>query len=107
MPFDTTQLPATPSLPLFIEILEQGIHHPLWPVGFCWNYRHCGTCAMGLAHRLWPTHFRADESVYRYAEIFNLPHNVIQAAFWDAAITRRIPSNQVLSYEVAWILKNV
>jgi len=25
----------------------------LWPEGFEWDYSHCHTCAMGLAHKLW------------------------------------------------------
>ena len=31
-------------------------HKELWPADFTWNFNMCETCAIGLAHRLWPQH---------------------------------------------------
>jgi hypothetical protein len=30
----------------------------IWPKGFEWDYDCCSTCAMGLAHALWPDRVR-------------------------------------------------
>lgn len=44
-------IPATPSL----AYLANHLRHPEnWPKGFEWNFNHCSTCALQLAHELWP-----------------------------------------------------
>ena len=47
---DWLQDASKPSL----ENLSYALRHPeTWPQGFAWDYRHCDSCAMGLAHQLW------------------------------------------------------
>lgn len=37
-----------------LESLSYALRHQeMWPPGFVWNYRHCRTCALGLAAALW------------------------------------------------------
>jgi hypothetical protein len=46
---------SEPSLQTLSFILR---HRELWPAGFQWNFMCCSTCAMGLAHMLWPRQIR-------------------------------------------------
>ena len=38
-------------------------HEDLWPPGFEWNFRYGDQCAMGLASRVWPAYYPADEKL--------------------------------------------
>lgn len=84
MPFDamtpTLAMTKEPSLPLLRDVLRVGEGHPLWPRDFHYEYCDNFTCAMGLAHRLWPEAVREPTVLYmsrafciplmRSAEIF-------------------------------------
>jgi hypothetical protein len=67
-----------------LHALSYALRHPdTWPKGFVWNYDHCHTCAMGLAHTLWEAipavHKENASSVM--ARQFAIPYGVAQSIF--------------------------
>ena len=62
-----------------------------WPEWFEWNYRYCQTCALELAHQLYPNHIPTgtvqivmDAFALRYWDAFKIfvavmPEHIIQA----------------------------
>jgi len=47
-----------------IGALVFALRHPeLWPPGFEWNFNVCETCAIGLAHRMWPKQIQSPSLV--------------------------------------------
>ena len=46
-------VPDAPDARFLIQVLRDGVERRHWPEGLVWDYACHGTCAIGLACRLW------------------------------------------------------
>lgn len=76
-----------------LENLSYVLRHPdMWPEGFIWNFNHCDSCAMGLAHSLWsaiPSTNR-DTGSSIMARSFAMPHEDANLIFMSARGKKKI-----------------
>jgi len=86
---------SKPSLRTLAYVLR---NRELWPAGFEWDYRACGTCALGVANRLWGITNTSDElEAYFGLSVREAEHIFIN----DALLGRRVLGGDVTPAQVA------
>ena len=70
-----------------LHALSYALRHPdTWPKGFVWDYKYCGSCAMGLAHQLWGSiplarAFHGEDGPSIMAHNFAMPYGDAKSIF--------------------------
>jgi len=72
-----------------LHALSYALRHPdTWPAHFSWNFKHCNSCAMGLAHSLWgqiPEHQKSRDTnggASKMAKAFGMPFSEAKSIFF-------------------------
>lgn len=86
-------------------------HKETWPPGFEWDYRACTTCAMGLAHRIWPDKVTRSTSV-AMSEAFGMNLDDAQDIFlksdnmWNTIFNRGVSPEYIAKRLTRYLANN-
>lgn len=81
-------------------------HKELWPANFWWSYSACTTCALGLAHLMWPQQIpHADPEVVGPA--LGMSKDDSTRIFGQAGVSLLLPHDKVMPEHIADMLDAV